>query len=108
MIRTLPVLAVALALPLAGAQDPKPKAALVHVKGTVAVTVGKTEKTVEMKDVSLKAGADVGFGTFVLRENAAVFDQKAPRSFSLTYRGSKVVKAVAFTDPNGADVPVRP
>jgi hypothetical protein len=93
----LPVTFQGPGLPAAGATK-------VRVKATATVLVGKTEKTVEKKEVSLKAGVDLGVGALTLKE---ADPKSAFASDYVTYKGAKVIKKVVFLDPAGAEVALR-
>jgi hypothetical protein len=83
---------------------PAAGATKVRVKGKVAVLVGRAERQVEKKNVSLKAGAEFEFGLFKLQDPVAGMPAIPP---SVDYRGTKAVKLAVFLDPAGAEVAMR-
>lgn len=79
----------------------------VRVKGSVAALVGQDEKTVEKKDVSLKDGVDLEIGTLKVLVPAGGRAALADAATTVTYTGTKAIKAVVFLDARGTEIPVR-
>jgi hypothetical protein len=80
----------------------------VRIKGTLSVLVGKDEKQAELKDVVLKAGAKLEFGTLKLweRTGAAVGPAKRDETF-VEYEGKRPLTAVTLVDADGKEIPCR-
>jgi hypothetical protein len=79
---------------------PAAGATKVRVKGSLTALVGKDEKKVEKKDVSLKDGVELEIGTLKLLTPAT-------RTTAVSYTGTRALKSVVFLDADGAEIPVR-
>lgn len=97
---------------------PAAGATRLRIKGTVTVMVGKNEKDIEKKDVSLQKGVELEFGTLkskapfggVLGDNpiGEGFGKKGGAGFRLPdnveYKGNRPLKRVTATDGDGKEI----
>jgi hypothetical protein len=87
---------------------PSRGATKVRIKGTVTVIVGKDEKTIEKKDVVLKAGVDLDIGSLKpLADRFANAPGALGRSTMLSYDGTKAISAITLLDADGKEIPCR-
>lgn len=80
---------------------PAAGATKLRVKGEVGVVVGKDEKTVERKDVSVRKGVDLGAGTLKALDSGLARDV-APTG--VKYTGTRPLKRLALVDRAGEEV----
>lgn len=77
----------------------------VRIKGTLIAVVGKEEKEFKKKEVSLKDGIDLEFGTIkLLKSNFGGRDERGTRA---TYEGSRPIISIALLDSDGKEIASR-
>lgn len=72
----------------------------VRIKGRVVVWTGKDSKEIEKKDVPIRSGIELAFGTIKYSNSLSGDD-------SLSYRGEKPITSMTLLDADGKDISLR-